>query len=147
LAAASRALEIDPSMGEAYIGLGMYYSCQFDYEKSVENYHRAIELAPNYSLGRVLNGSNLVGIGRFDEGIRELEIAERLDPISPLVKTLSAWAFYQSRQFETTYRKKERKSSPSTRATDRAGSKSAILRLSSDSSKRRWKPVKNRSKC
>jgi serine/threonine protein kinase/Tfp pilus assembly protein PilF len=99
-AAATRALEIDDSLGEAYAALGLYYSSILEYEKSIEYYRRAIELAPNYSLAHEWLAASLTGTGQFEEGIREIKLAEQLDPFSMRAKTLTAWTTYQARQFD-----------------------------------------------
>ena len=99
-AAANRALEIDDSLAEAYAALGLYYSALLDYEKAEQLYRRAVELAPNYPLAHEWLGSLLTGTGRFDEGVREVELAEQLDPFSLRAKTLTAWTKNQAREFE-----------------------------------------------
>jgi serine/threonine protein kinase/Tfp pilus assembly protein PilF len=98
--AASRALEIDDQLGEAYAALGLYYSSIADYDTSDKYYRRAIELNSNYSLAHEWYGSNLTGRGRFEEGIREVKIAEQLDPFSMRAKTLTAWTAYQAHDYE-----------------------------------------------
>jgi eukaryotic-like serine/threonine-protein kinase len=98
--AATRALEIDDQLGEAYAALGLYYSSISEYEISEKYYRRAIELNPNYSLAHEWMGSALTGRGLFDEGIREVRIAEQLDPFSMRSKTLTAWTLYQAHRYE-----------------------------------------------
>jgi serine/threonine protein kinase/Tfp pilus assembly protein PilF len=98
--AASRALEIDDSLGEAYAALGLYYSSIAEYDISDKYYRRAIELNPNYSLAHEWYGSNLTGRGKFAEGLREVKIAEQLDPFSMRAKTLTAWTAYQAHDYE-----------------------------------------------
>lgn len=41
----------------------------------------------------------LVGTGRFDEGIEEIVISERLNPMSLRAKVLSAWTICQTRDY------------------------------------------------
>ncbi len=102
---ARRALEIDDSLAEAYAALGLYYSGIQEHEKAEENYRRAIELAPNYSLAHEWLAATLTGTGRSAEGLREINLAEQLDPFSLRAKTLTAWTKYQARDFEAAYRK------------------------------------------
>jgi len=97
---ARRALELDDSLGEAYAAFGLYYSSILDYEKSVVYYRRAVDLNPNYSLAHEWLAASLTGMGNFDEGIREVKIAEHLDPFSMRAKTLTAWTAYQARQYD-----------------------------------------------
>lgn len=97
---ATRALEIDSNLAEAHAALGLYYSNNYDYEKSEKHHRTAIELNPSYPLAHEWLSSMLVATGRFVEGMREILIAESLDPLSLRPKALSAWTAYQSRNFE-----------------------------------------------
>lgn len=97
---ANRALEIDPTLAEAYAALGLYYSNIREWEKSEENYRRSLDLNPNYPLGHEWLSAVLVGTKRFEEGVEEILIAERLDPLSLRPKVLSAWTLYQAREYD-----------------------------------------------
>jgi eukaryotic-like serine/threonine-protein kinase len=100
LDSATKALEIDPQLAEAYAALGLYYSNMQEWDKCEEYYRRAIELSPNYSLGHEWLSAILVGTGRFEEGTREILLAESLDPLSLRPKVLSAWTIYQARNYD-----------------------------------------------
>jgi serine/threonine protein kinase/tetratricopeptide (TPR) repeat protein len=97
---ASRALEIDPSLAEAHAALGLYYSNMQDWKRSEEYYRKSLELNPNYPLAHEWLAAVLVGTRRFEEGICEIKMAERLDPLSLRPKVLSAWTLYQAGEFE-----------------------------------------------
>ncbi|MEO8041206.1 MAG: protein kinase [Acidobacteriota bacterium] len=97
---ASRALEIDPTLSEAYAALGLYYSNMQDWAKAEEYYRRSLELNPNYPLAHEWLAAVLVGTRRFDEGTCEVLVAERLDPLSLRPKVMSAWTMYQAREYE-----------------------------------------------
>lgn len=97
---AARALEIDPSLAEAHAAMGLYHSNMQRWERSEEFSRRAIDLNPNYPLAHEWLSATLVGTGRFEEGTREIEIAERLDPLSLRPKVLTAWTIYQTRDYE-----------------------------------------------
>jgi serine/threonine-protein kinase len=98
--AANRALAIDPSLGEAHAALGLYYSNMQEWSKCEVSYRRAIELNPNYPLAHEWLSAVFVGTGRFSEGVKEVLLAERLDPLSLRPKVLSAWTIYQTGDFE-----------------------------------------------
>ncbi len=100
LESATRALEIDPSLAEAYAAVGLYHSNMQDWDECEVNYRRAIELNPNYPLGHEWLSAILVGTGRFEEGTREILLAEELDPLSLRAKVLSAWTIYQTRNYD-----------------------------------------------
>jgi tetratricopeptide (TPR) repeat protein len=99
-AAAQRAIELDDSLSEAYATLGLSIeSADWNWEETERLYQRSLELNPNYSLAHEWYSSLLVGTGRFEEGLREIKRAEELDPLSLRGRTLTAWSFYQARQY------------------------------------------------
>lgn len=99
LKAAKSALELEPSLAEAHAAMGLYLSNVQQWDAAEQSYRRAVELNPNYSLGHEWLSSLLVGTGKFEEGIEELFLAERLDPLALRPKVLSAWTLYQTRDF------------------------------------------------
>ena len=96
---AERAIEIDPFLAEAHAALGLYYSNRLRFDEAEALYRKSLDLNPNYSLAHEWLSSVLVGTGRFDEGIEEIVISERLNPMSLRAKVLSAWTIYQSRDY------------------------------------------------
>ncbi len=105
--AATKALEIDPELAEGYAALGLYHSNIQEWEAAEKCYRRAIELSPNYPLAHEWLSSVLLGTGRFEAGTREIIRAERLDPLSLRSKVLSAWHYYQMRDFREALAKTE----------------------------------------
>ena len=105
LESAERALRLDPSLAEAYAALGLYYSNTQEWQRSEENYRKALDLNPNYPLGHEWLSAILVGTGRFEEGVAEILESERLDPMSLRPKVLSAWTLYQAREYEMALKK------------------------------------------
>jgi TolB-like protein/Tfp pilus assembly protein PilF len=87
-AAAKKALELDDTLAEAHTSLGLVLSAyDFDFEQSLKEFERAIELNPNYATAHHWYGETLGSIGRFDEGIAELKRAQQLDPLSLIINT------------------------------------------------------------
>ena len=87
-AAALRALAIDDSLAEAHTALGFYLSnYEWDRDGSEKEYHRAIELKPNYATAHHWLGADLVYVKRFDDSLVELRRGEELDPLSPIIGT------------------------------------------------------------
>ncbi len=99
LEACEHALTLDPLLPEAHSAIGIYYSNMQEWGKSEESYRRAIDLNPNYPLAHEWLSAVMVGTGRFKEGIKEILLAESLDPMSLRPKALSAWTLYQTRSF------------------------------------------------
>lgn len=83
-AAAMRALELDPTLGEAHASLGfvqMYYA--WDFAKAETEYKRAFELNPNYAIAHQWYAYLLTAMERpAVEAEREISIAKQLDPLS-----------------------------------------------------------------
>ncbi len=99
LESAEKALEIDPELAEAHAAIGLYYSNMQRWDECEVSYRRSIELNPNYALGHEWLSALLVGTGRFEEGTKEIVLSEKLDPMSLRPKVLSAWHFYQMRNY------------------------------------------------
>jgi len=85
----ARALELDPSMGEAYASRAFLRSLFLgDFAGAEPDYVKAIELSPNYAPVYQWYSNTLVfGVGRFDEGIEVDEKALELDPLSPIISS------------------------------------------------------------
>ncbi len=83
---ARRALEIDPSLGEAYVTLAMVDYHRWDWRTSEQKFERALELAPSYATASQWYGETLLPQKRWDEALRAFRRAELLDPLSPIIK-------------------------------------------------------------
>ncbi len=92
-AAARRAIALEPRLGEAYASLGEIVEYRNRREEARDAYRQSITLAPNYATGHQWYGYYLAGVNQWDDAIREMETAHRLDPLSHVI-TLSLAAFY-----------------------------------------------------
>jgi len=100
-AAALRALELDAGSAEAHTALALIAQNQdWDWQTSEKEYRRAIELNPNYATAHHWYAEHLMWLGRFDEAIRESELARRLDPLSLIIATDHGAILYFSRQYD-----------------------------------------------
>ena len=79
---ATRALEIDDSLGEAHASLGYYYHQAWNWADAEKSFKRSIELNPTYASAHRWFGLYLLNVGRFDEGEIELKRAQELEPLS-----------------------------------------------------------------
>jgi len=87
-AAVLRALELNDQLAEPHVTLAAIYTeDEFEWEKGEEQFKRAIELNPSYATGHQWYGEFLAAMGRSDEALRELQIAQELDPLSPIIPT------------------------------------------------------------
>ena len=85
--AAQQALALDPNESEAHTALA-YIRSTFDWQwtEAEPLYRRAIASNPSYAQARHWFAVDfLVPLGRFDEALRELEMARRLDPLSQII--------------------------------------------------------------
>jgi tetratricopeptide (TPR) repeat protein len=97
MSAARRALELDESLSEAHASIGNYEMwLGWDWERGATEFQVAIELKPDNVMAHTWLASLRVCQGRIEEGVEEVEIARRIDPISNYVDTLSATVYAQA---------------------------------------------------
>ncbi|HEX8737512.1 MAG TPA: protein kinase [Pyrinomonadaceae bacterium] len=81
--AARRAIELDPLLSEAYAALAFtVWGHDWDFAESETLYRRAIELNPNNPRAHEWFAFLLQTVGRNDEAVAEMKIAQKLDPRS-----------------------------------------------------------------
>jgi TolB-like protein/DNA-binding winged helix-turn-helix (wHTH) protein/Tfp pilus assembly protein PilF len=85
-AAATKALALDDSLGEAHTSLAFAFDLYgWDWAAAEKEYRRAIELSPGYATAHHWYAWHLLVMGRNSEGIFELRRAESLDPLSLII--------------------------------------------------------------
>ena len=84
-AAVDRALQLDESLAEAHATSGMIYDRQWRWAEAEPEYERAIALNPNYATSHHWYSLHLRHRGRIEESLREIMVAQRLDPLSPII--------------------------------------------------------------
>jgi TolB-like protein/DNA-binding winged helix-turn-helix (wHTH) protein/Flp pilus assembly protein TadD len=85
-AAATKAIALDNSLGEAHISLAFCLDgFDWDWESGGREYKRGIELSPGYATGHEWYGWHLAELGRNREAVAEVEKAESLDPLSLII--------------------------------------------------------------
>jgi eukaryotic-like serine/threonine-protein kinase len=99
--AVENALRIDDSLAEAYTMLAMI-QLQYDWDwlAAERSFRRAIEINPEYALGRSFLAWHLAAMGRFDESIAQDKRALELDPLSPAVNADLGWDLYLARRYD-----------------------------------------------
>jgi len=97
--AAARALELDPDLAEAHTALGKALSWyDWEFTRGEVALRRAVASNPNYTDAHWALGILLPAVGRLDEGLREMRVAQRQDPLSPIYSQWIARFFlYQKR--------------------------------------------------
>jgi len=94
--AAERALELDPTLSDALVTLGNMKRDSWDWPGTEEEYRRAIEVNPNNASAHEELGAFLDVMGRLDEGLKECQIAQQLDPNHDRLSS----ALYDRREFD-----------------------------------------------
>jgi len=85
-AAATKAIALDSTLGEAHISLAWCMDgFDWNWDSAGKEFTRGIELSPSYATGHHWYGWHLAALGRHDEAIAELEKAGTLDPLSLII--------------------------------------------------------------
>src|SRR5262245_51574195 len=93
-AAARKAIELDESLAEAHVLLGMIlYQFHFDWAGSEREFRRALELSPSDGEGHLAFSDFLSASGRFEEALAEAQRTRELDPVSDEPKLYVGRAF------------------------------------------------------
>lgn len=92
LAAANRALSLDPDCADALVALAVLKPAFSEHGDKVQLCKDAVQLAPNDPLVAAACDGALISVGRVREAMQHLEAAARLDPLSPLF--VSSHAFH-----------------------------------------------------
>jgi serine/threonine protein kinase len=86
---AARALALDEKLAEAHkVMAWVKYQVDWDWPGSEKEFRRALELAPNDATVHEWYGVYLSGMARFDDSIREIKKAEKLDGVSQSIRML-----------------------------------------------------------
>lgn len=91
IAAASRALEIDPELAEAHAVLGYSNLYEWNWDRARASLERAISLNPNYAPAHLWLAHYLAARAHFDQALQEVRLARDLDPLSPIIQTQVGW--------------------------------------------------------
>ena len=91
--AAEQALQLDPSLGEAYFALGhIRYQFDWDWAGAERAFKQGVSASPGSTAGRIKYANYLTAMGRFDQSIEIGRKTLALDPLSPLVYNELAFA-------------------------------------------------------
>jgi TolB-like protein/tetratricopeptide (TPR) repeat protein len=98
-AAASQALELDDTLGEAHTSLAFAKFREWDWAGAEREFKRAIELNTSYPTAHAWYGEYLMALGRFDQALVEMNRANELNPLSPAINLDLGARFYYARQY------------------------------------------------
>jgi TolB-like protein/DNA-binding winged helix-turn-helix (wHTH) protein/Flp pilus assembly protein TadD len=80
-AAALKALELDPGLGEARAALAGAVRFEWDWEVAEREFRSAVQADPNSAVAHLWYGSHLHALGRFQESLAQRRQAFELDPL------------------------------------------------------------------
>ncbi len=104
-AAATKALEIDDSLGDAHLALARVIQLyDWDWSGVEKEYRRALELNPNDAMAHNWYGEYLQEMGRNEEAFVQIRQAMDLDPLSPGGASELGYIFYTARQYDQAIR-------------------------------------------
>ena len=92
-AAARRAIALAPRLGEAYASLGEILDYRERGAEAGRAFEQGVALSPRYPTAHQWYSYWLLGKGRWDEGVREMERAKELDPQSLVITTSLVFAY------------------------------------------------------
>jgi eukaryotic-like serine/threonine-protein kinase len=105
--AAEKALALDDTLADAYYNIGRIRKYEFEWTKAETAFKRAIELNPNLAAAHTLYAEYLSQLGRFDEALREIKLAQELDPLRTGLVGNEGSIFYHARRYDEAIAKKK----------------------------------------
>jgi DNA-binding winged helix-turn-helix (wHTH) protein/TolB-like protein len=97
---ATKALAIEPNLGEPYATLGNVEWSDRNWSKADENYLRSMELNPGYGDAHHWRAEMLTRLGRHDEAVAEIKTALQIDPLSLIFNSDAAYILIYARKYE-----------------------------------------------
>ena len=100
-AAATKALALDNTLGEAHTSLAFALDLfDWDWESSDREFKKAVQLSPNYATAHQWYAWHLATLGRNSEAVVEMRKAESLDPLSLIISADMADILLVARLFD-----------------------------------------------
>jgi TolB-like protein/Tfp pilus assembly protein PilF len=100
-AAAESAIQLDPLLAEAHDALALAYARDGKWQQAETSFRQAIQLDPNRSTTYINYFSWLLRVlGRNQEALAQLRVAEKVDPLAAGVKASLAEALFLAGRYE-----------------------------------------------
>jgi tetratricopeptide (TPR) repeat protein len=100
MAAARRALELDSSLADAHVSIGVVQMHTGDMQGSIHSLRHAIELNPALALAHNMLARALSSFERHEEALVEAQRSVSLDPLAVMLQTILGDVYYFARQYE-----------------------------------------------
>jgi TolB-like protein/Tfp pilus assembly protein PilF len=99
--AAQKALELDSNLAEVHATLAILSQYEFDSQRAITEYERAIKLSPNYANAHHWFGDGpLMALAMTDRSIAEGKRSVELDPLSLINHADLAWDYINARRYD-----------------------------------------------
>jgi TolB-like protein/DNA-binding winged helix-turn-helix (wHTH) protein/Tfp pilus assembly protein PilF len=100
-AAATRALEIDPSLAEAETSLATAkFNYDWDWAGAAEGFKKAMQMDPRYPTAYQRYSLYLSAMDRPDDSFEQIKKARDLDPLSISINVSFGWRLYLAREYD-----------------------------------------------
>ena len=100
-AAAQKAVDADPTLAEAYTSRAFVrLSYDWDWVGADSDFQQAIKLNPMYPTAHQWYASYLMQMGKFDRAKAEIEKAQSLDPLSPIISSNNGLYSYYEKKYD-----------------------------------------------
>jgi eukaryotic-like serine/threonine-protein kinase len=100
-AAAMKALELDPDLGEARTPLAAaLWLHDWQWPEAQAEFRRSLELNPTYPTGNHWYAEYVMTMGRQVEAIAKMKNSQELDPLSLIISVAIGWASYMARRYD-----------------------------------------------
>jgi predicted Zn-dependent protease len=94
-------LSLDGFLAEAHVSMGcVHFDFDWDWEAAEREILLGIDLNPSYAQAYCWYGLLLVSLGRNKEAIHAAQVAQELDPASPIVGVILGNAFFHAAQHD-----------------------------------------------
>jgi len=100
-AAAQKSVEIDPLLAEGYTSRAFVkLAYDWDWQGAETDFRKALDLNPQYPTAHQWYASYLIQMGKFDLARQEIEQAQQLDPLSPIISSNAGLYSYFERRYD-----------------------------------------------
>lgn len=100
IAAARKALEIDPELPEAHAALAYARLYDWQWAAAEDGFQNALRRNPSYASAHLWYAHSLSMRKRHAEALREVKLAHQLDPLSPIIHTQVGWILQHAGRFD-----------------------------------------------
>lgn len=99
--AAQKSVDIDPLLAEGYTSRAFVkLAYDWDWQGAETDFRKALDLNPKYATAHQWYASYLVQMGKFDRARQEIEQAQQLDPLSPIISSNAGLYSYFEHRYD-----------------------------------------------